>query len=61
MTTINDLVDWARGIKKRFPQHKEEIWDLISLCIDEVQDEGSETHEVQLCYNDICDLVGIDE
>ena len=59
--TIDDLVQWAKGIKKRFPQHTDAIWNLISLCIDEVQDEGSETHEVQLAYNDICDLVGIDE
>lgn len=54
--TISQLVEWARGIKQRFPQHKEQIWDLISLCIDEVQDSGSEVHEVQLCYSDICDL-----
>ena len=61
MNSINDLVEWAKGIKKRFPEHRDEIWDLISLCIDEVQDGGSETHEVQLAYNDICVLVGIDE
>jgi hypothetical protein len=61
MTTISELVEWAKGIKQRFPEHRDEIWDLISLCIDEVADQGSEPHEVQLCYNDICDLVGIDE
>ena len=61
MTTINELVQWSKEIKQRFPEHRDEIWDLISLCIDEVADQGSEPHEVQLCYNDICDLVGIDE
>lgn len=61
MTTINQLLDWAKGIKQRFPEHQDEVWGLIFLCQDEIADQGSETHEVQLCYNDICDLVGIDE
>lgn len=61
MMTISELVQWSKEIKKRFPKHRDEIWDLISLCIDEVEEGGSEPHEVQLCYNDICDLVGIDE
>lgn len=61
MTTISQLVQWSKEIKKRFPKKKDEIWDIISLCIDAVDDEGSESHEVQLAYNDICDLVGIDE
>ena len=61
MTTINQLVEWSKEIKKRFPNHRDEIWDFVSLCIDEVEDDGSEPHEVQLAYNDICDLVGIDE
>ena len=61
MTTIKELVEWSKEIKKRFPKHRDEIWDLISLCIDEVAHDGSEPHEVQLCYNDIRDLVGIDE
>ena len=61
MTTINELVQWSKEIKQRFPEHRDAIWDFISLCIDEVADSGSEPHEVQLAYNDICDLVGIDE
>lgn len=61
MNSLDDLVQWAKGIKQRFPQYRDAIWDLISLCQDEIEEGSSESHEVQLCYNDICDLVGIDE
>jgi hypothetical protein len=61
MTSIEQLVQWAKGVAKEHPKHRDEIWSLISLCQDEVEEDGSETHEVQLAYNDICDLVGIDE
>ena len=61
MTSLEELVQWAKEIKQRFPQHKDEIWSFISLCQDKIEDGGSESHEVQLAYNDICDLVGIDE
>ena len=61
MTSLDELVQWAKGIKQRFPEHKDEIWSFISLCQDEIEEGGSESHEVQLAYNDICDLVGIDE
>lgn len=61
MSSLDELVQWAKGIKQRFPEHRDNIWSFISLCQDEVAEGGSETHEVQLAYNDICDLVGIDE
>ena len=61
MTTLSELISWAKNIAKEYPLSREEIFDLISLCEDEIEGGGSETHEVQLAYNDICDLVGIDE
>ena len=61
MSSLEQLVQWAKGIAKEHPKHRDEIWSFISLCQDEVQEGGSESHEVQLAYNDICDLVGIDE
>jgi hypothetical protein len=61
MTNLEQLVQWARNVAKEHPKHKDEIWSFISLCQDEVEEGGSEAHEVQLAYNDICDLVGIDE
>lgn len=61
MTSLDQLVQWAKGVAKQHPKHKDEIWSLISLCHDEIEEGGSTEHEIQLCYNDICDLVGIDE
>lgn len=61
MNSLPQLVEWAKGIKQQFPQQKDEIWSFISLCIDEIEEGGSESHEVQLAYNDICDLVGLDQ
>jgi hypothetical protein len=61
MSSLDELVQWAKGVAKKHPKHRDEIWSFISLCQDEVSDGGSEPHEVQLAYNDICDLVGIDE
>jgi len=61
MSNLDQLVQWAKGVAKDHPKHRDEIWSFISLCQDEVSDGGSESHEVQLAYNDICDLVGIDQ
>jgi hypothetical protein len=61
MSSLEQLVTWAKNIAKEYPTHREEIFSFISLCQDEIEEGGSEPHEVQLAYNDICDLVGIDE
>ena len=39
------------------PQHKREIIDLYQLCLDEIQEGGSPQHEMDLCRNDIEELV----
>lgn len=61
MMTINELITWSKDIAEEHPSSKKQIFEFVILCIDEVEQGGSEAHEVQLCYNDICDLVGIDE
>ena len=61
MNSLSQLVEWAKNIAKEYPVHRTEIFSFISLCQDEIEEGGSETHEVQLAYNDICDLVGINE
>lgn len=61
MTSIQELAVWAKEVRKNHPEHSSEILDFLFLCQDEVEGGGSESHEVQLCYNDICDLVGLDQ
>jgi hypothetical protein len=61
MTSLEQLVPWVKNIAKEYPTQRQDIFDFLSLCLDEIEEGGSQSHEVQLCYNDICDLVGIDE
>lgn len=61
MNSLSELISKAKDIMKKYPMHRTEILSLLQLCEDEIEEGGSEIHEVQLCYNDICDLVGIDE
>jgi hypothetical protein len=61
MTTISELTVWAKGIAEEHSSSKKQIFEFVILCIGEVEEGGSEPHEVQLAYSDICDLVGIDE
>jgi hypothetical protein len=61
MNNLSQLVQWAKNIAKEYPIHRDEIWNLISLCQDEIEEGGSEPHEVELCYTEICQLTGIDE
>ena len=46
------------GIKKsQFPELSEEIDDLHQLCLDEIEEGGSEVHEIELCTSSIEDLI----
>jgi hypothetical protein len=40
-----------------YPQHKNEIRDLFRLCKDEIAEGGSPQHEMDLCRNDIEELI----
>lgn len=42
---------------KQYPQYKEDILDFYQLCIDEIEEGGSEAHEIDLCINDIENLI----
>jgi hypothetical protein len=57
MTTIKDLNIFAREMAVKYPALKEEIYDLVQLCMDEIEEGGSTTHELSLCYNDILQLI----
>lgn len=42
---------------KEYPQLKEQISDFYYLAIDEINEGGSESHEVQLAINSIDELI----
>ena len=54
---MNELVQWARGLKNQHPDKFDEIWDFVSLCQDEIEEGGSPAHEIQLCKESIRQLI----
>lgn len=53
------LQEFKNQIKREIeenPNLKEEILDLYQLAIDEIDEGGSATHEIELCLEDITQL-----
>jgi len=54
-------LDYLKGFIKekiqQYPNLKEEIIDLYYLCLDEIDEGGSEQSEVDSCISDINDLI----
>ena len=54
------LQEFKNQIKKEIeenPNLKEEILDLYQLAIDEIDEGGSATHEIELCQESIKQLI----
>ncbi len=56
MTLIELEID-ARAIIAKRPDLRSQILDLVQLAKDEVEQDGSESHECELAMNDINDLL----
>lgn len=52
MTTL-ELRKFIGEKSLEYPHLKDEFYDLYSLCLSEIEEGGSEAHEIQLCINDI--------
>jgi hypothetical protein len=54
-------LEYLKGFIKekiqQYPNLKEEIIDFYSLCLDEIDEGGSEQSEVDSCISDINDLI----
>lgn len=46
---------------KDFPEYSEEIQNLYQLCLDEIEQGESESHEISLCIASIEDLIDENE
>lgn len=55
--TLKQLNQHAIEIIAQYPDLGEEIADYVELCVDEIEQGGSETHEIQLTYSAINDLI----
>ena len=57
MLTVEYLVEFIKEKIKSYPKLKDEIIDLYSLCLSEIEEGGTEYHEVGMCLNDIKELI----
>ncbi len=57
MTTLSDLKRYYWEQAKLHPYLADEMQDIVELAYSEVDEGGSETHEVSLAYNDILNLI----
>jgi len=55
--TIQELKKFATNSIDKHPLYQEEITDLFQLCIDNIEDGESEQNEINLCYNEILELI----
>lgn len=54
---MKELIKFANGFIRDNPQLKNEVYDLIQLCEDEIEQGGSPEHEIQLCEEAIRQLL----
>jgi hypothetical protein len=51
--TLVQLKEWIKVQITKHPEYKEEILDYYDLCINEIEEGGSPTHEIELCRDSI--------
>jgi hypothetical protein len=54
---LQQLRTYCKGMIDKHPHLTDEIRDLFSLAVSEIEEGGSETHECHLAYEDINELV----
>ena len=57
MNTLMELREYVTKLIRLHPIYKDEILEFYQLACDEVEDGGSESHEVGLAVSDIEELV----
>lgn len=55
--TLEQLKEWIKIQITKHPEQKEEMLDLYSLCIDEIEQGGSPDNEIHLCRDSIEQLL----
>jgi hypothetical protein len=54
---LKTLKEKTEGFLIEHPQLSEEIKDLYYLALDEIEEGGSESHECELAYNDMLEVI----
>ena len=55
---MENLRKYLRECIEKHPHLKSEILELESLCESEIEEGGSESHEIELCKNSVNELIG---
>ena len=55
--SIQELKKYCQGVIENHPSIEEQVIDLFALCVSEIEEGGSESHEVELCFSDIDELI----
>lgn len=54
---MKQLKEDLLAIIAKYPQIKSEVNDFYRLCLDEIEEGGSEENEISLCRNSVQELV----
>jgi hypothetical protein len=54
---MKELKQFVIETINKYPQHKMQIVQLYQLCLDEIAEGGSPQHEIDLCRNEIEDVI----
>lgn len=54
---IDDFITYCKDIVAKYPDLTDEVHDFFDLCMMEIEDGGSQEHEIELAMSDIDDLV----
>ena len=57
---IKELEELTDSLIKNYPEFKEDFLDLYQYALDEIEEGGSETHECELSYNSMMEIVEYD-
>lgn len=54
---INDFKKYCQDISRQHPELREDVIDIYTLAMDEIENEGSVSHEIEMAVNDIESLI----
>ena len=57
MNNTRDLIQYVRDMIVKHPELREQMLELLELCMDEIEEGASPSNEMHLCVSDINQLI----
>ena len=57
MNNTRDLKNYVRDMIVKHPELREQMLELLELCMDEIEEGASPSNEMHLCVSDINQLI----